>query len=76
MTEDVAQTGIQVVNLIRLRWSDHGSEGIMVYQNFCCFTMELPWWDNLCSNSCASWWLADRRTAKYLARLEDGNIKQ
>ena len=26
--------------------------------------------------SCVSWWFADRRTAKFLMRLEDGNIKQ
>ncbi|MBU1633260.1 hypothetical protein KJ762_01985 [bacterium] len=26
--------------------------------------------------SCVSWWFADRRTAKFLMRLEDGNVKQ
>ncbi|MDO9549069.1 MAG: hypothetical protein Q7J65_08920 [Candidatus Marinimicrobia bacterium] len=26
--------------------------------------------------SCVSWWFADRRTAKFLMRLEDGNLKQ
>jgi len=52
MTLDVAKADIDVVNLIRLRRSDHGSEGIMVFQHFCCFTMELPWRDNLRSLSC------------------------
>jgi len=26
--------------------------------------------------SCVSWWFADRRIAKFLMRLEDGNVKQ
>jgi len=26
--------------------------------------------------SCVSWWFADRRTAKFLMRLEDGNLKK
>lgn len=76
MTENVAETDINVVNLIRLRRSDHGSEGIMIYQNFCCYTMELPWRDNLRAICFIPKWFADRQIAKYLARMEDGNIKQ
>ena len=40
------------VNLVRLRMSDHGTEGILFFRHFSCFTMELPWRENQRNISC------------------------
>lgn len=38
--------------LIRLRRSDHGTEGLLICRNFHCYSMELPWRDNQRNISC------------------------
>lgn len=43
---------IPFVNLDRLRQSDHGTGGILLYRNFNCFSMELPWIEKIRNISC------------------------
>jgi len=38
--------------LLRLRRSDHGSKGILIFRNFHCYSLELPWKDNQRNISC------------------------
>ncbi len=40
------------VNLFRTRSNDQGTEGILSYLNFFCYTLELPWKDNKRNLSC------------------------
>ena len=38
--------------LLRIRRSDHGTEGVLVLGDFRCFTLELPWRNNTRNLSC------------------------
>lgn len=40
------------VTIIRIRQSDQGTEGILISDDFKCFTLELPWKDNQPNISC------------------------
>lgn len=42
----------RVVNLCRTRRSNQGTEGMILFEDFNCFTLELPWRDNLRNISC------------------------
>ena len=42
----------RVVNLCRMRRSDQGTEGMLFFGGFNCYTLELPWRDNQRSISC------------------------
>jgi len=53
MQDKTAPDGNELtVNLVRLRKSDHGTEGILSFRHFSCFTMELSWRDNRKNISC------------------------
>ena len=53
MQDKTAPDGNELtVNLVRLRKSDHGTEGILFFRHFSCFTMELPWRNNHRNISC------------------------
>jgi len=53
MQDKTAPDGNELtVNLVRLRKSDHGTEGILFFRHFSCFSMELPWRDNRRNISC------------------------
>jgi hypothetical protein len=43
---------METVNLFRLKRSDQGTEGLLVYGDFECKTLELPWRDNQPQISC------------------------
>ncbi len=38
--------------LLRIRRSDHGTEGVLIFDDFRCFTLELPWRENAKNLSC------------------------
>lgn len=40
------------VTIFRIRRSDHGTEGVLVFDDFRCFVLELPWRDNQRNISC------------------------
>lgn len=40
------------VTIIRTRRSDHGTEGILIFNDFICYTLELPWRANTQNLSC------------------------
>lgn len=40
------------VTILRIRRSDHGTEGVLVFDDFRCFTLELPWKENAKNISC------------------------
>ena len=42
----------RIVNLIRLRRSDQGTLGILLYEEFKCYSLELPWRENQRNISC------------------------
>lgn len=42
----------RIVNLCRLRRSDQGTQGMLLFEDFNCHTLELPWRDNQRSISC------------------------
>jgi len=46
MTENASDT------LVRLRKSDQGTEGLLIYSRFNCYSLELPWRDNRPNVSC------------------------
>jgi len=53
MQDKTAPDGNELtVNLVRLRKSDHGTEGLLFFRQFSCFSMELPWRDNRKNISC------------------------
>jgi len=52
MSDDTFSAGSVRATLIRLRRSDHGSEGILLFRNFHCYSLELPWKDNQRNISC------------------------
>ncbi len=53
MQDKTAPDGNELtVNLVRLRKSDHGTEGLLFFRHFSCFSMELPWRDNRRNISC------------------------
>jgi hypothetical protein len=41
-----------IVNIFRTRRSSHGSEGILSFGSFHCYSLELPWKDNRSNVSC------------------------
>lgn len=43
---------MKILNLYRYESSDHGTFGIIFYEDFWLFTLELPWRDNLPNLSC------------------------
>lgn len=40
------------VTILRIRKSNHGTEGVLVFDDFKCFTLELPWRNNEKNISC------------------------
>lgn len=40
------------VTIIRTRLSDHGTEGVLIFNDFICYTIELPWRENKRNLSC------------------------
>ena len=40
------------VTIIRTRRSDHGTEGVLIFNDFICYTLELPWRANTRNLSC------------------------
>ncbi len=42
----------RTVNIFRMKRSDQGTLGILTYEEFKCFTLELPWRDNQRNISC------------------------
>ena len=40
------------VELRRERMSDHGTEGLLIAPGFSCYTLELPWRENISNISC------------------------
>jgi hypothetical protein len=42
----------QIVNLFRMKRSDQGTFGKLFYGEFNCYTLELPWKDNMSNISC------------------------
>ena len=40
------------VTIIRTRRSDHGTEGVLIFNDFICYTLELPWRENIRNLSC------------------------
>ena len=52
MSDEEISSGSAGAILIRLRRSDHGSEGILIYRNFHCYSLELPWQNNQRNISC------------------------
>jgi len=52
MSEEEISAGSAGATLIRLRRSDHGTEGILIYRNFHCYSLELPWQNNQRNISC------------------------
>jgi len=52
MSDDTDSAGSKRATLIRLRRSDCGSEGVLIFQNFHCYSLELPWKDNQQNISC------------------------
>lgn len=42
----------RTVNIFRMKRSDQGTFGVLTYQEFKCFTLELPWRDNQSNISC------------------------
>lgn len=42
----------KIVNLTRLRRSDQGTLGLVLYEDFKCYSLELPWRDNMRNLSC------------------------
>ena len=56
------------VFLIRKKRSSHGTRGILVLNEFACFTMELPWKDNQGNISCipaGEYTVTIRKSPKY-----------
>ena len=56
------------VNLFRMQRSDQGTLGILVFEGFKCYTLELPWRDNKRSISCipdGSYLVKTRISPKY-----------
>ncbi len=43
---------IPTINLIRERTSDQGTEGVLYFEGHTCYTLELPWKQNLLNLSC------------------------
>ena len=52
MPEKDDQEQLPIAHLIRLRSTNHGTEGLLVYRQFSCYTMELPWRQNQRNISC------------------------
>jgi len=52
MSDDTDSAGSKRATLIRLKRSDCGSEGVLIFQNFHCYSLELPWKDNQQNISC------------------------
>ncbi len=40
------------VTILRIRKSSHGTEGVLIFDDFKCFTLELPWRNNEKNISC------------------------
>lgn len=40
------------VTILRTRRSDHGTEGVLIFNDFICYTLELPWRNNEKNISC------------------------
>ena len=52
MSDDTFSARTVLATLIRLRRSDHGSGGILIFRNFHCYSLELPWKHNQRNISC------------------------
>ncbi|MBU1066069.1 hypothetical protein KKC74_14880 [bacterium] len=52
MSDEGISAGSNRATLIRLRHSDHGTEGLMISRNFHCYSLELPWQNNQRNISC------------------------
>jgi hypothetical protein len=52
MNEITISTSLPFVNIIRYRSSKYGTQGILHIDNFQCYTLELPWYNNQHDISC------------------------
>src|SRR5512137_107271 len=54
MEDDPDKPGkkIPIVQIRRTRMSDQGTEGVLLAPGFSCYTLELPWRDNMSNISC------------------------